>query len=146
MLSKTPRVIAPNYAHEQKSNRNCQWSTANCQFEKMKNEYTIEVSHYFNNNNLALIMQGVEEPYAVMTVNLGALFDPTMAFIDTNNFPEVIKLIDFTNSSVCMKELLYVKVKKCTREDKEELFQIAQSFNAKIVDYGKDSILSVSRG
>ena len=40
-----------------------------------------------------------------------------------------------------MKELLYVKVKKCTREDKEELFQIAQSFQARIVDYGKDSLL-----
>lgn len=50
-------------------------------------------------------------------------------------------MIDFTNSSVCMKELMYVKVKKCTREDKEELFQIAQSFKAKIIDYGKDSLL-----
>ena len=36
-----------------------------------------------------------------------------------NKFVEVIKVIDFTNSEVCMKELLYVKVKKCTREDKE---------------------------
>lgn len=62
-----------------------------------ENEYTIEVSHYFNNNNLALIMHGLEEPYAVMTVNLGALFDPTMAFVDTNNFPEVIKLIEDYN-------------------------------------------------
>ena len=58
-----------------------------------------------------------------------------------NKFVEVIKVIDFTNSSVCMKELMYVKVKKCTREDKEELFQIAQSFKAKIIDYGKDSLL-----
>ena len=40
-----------------------------------------------------------------------------------------------------MKELMYVKVKKCTREDKDELFQIAQSFKAKIIDYGKDSLL-----
>lgn len=57
-------------------------------------EYTLEVSHYFNNNNLALIMHGEEEPYAVMTVNLGVLFDKTMAFIDTNNFPEAIKIIE----------------------------------------------------
>ena len=28
-----------------------------------------------------------------------------------------------------------------SREDKEELFQIAQSFKAKIIDYGKDSLL-----
>ena len=58
-----------------------------------------------------------------------------------NKFVEVIKVIDFTNSEVCMKELLNVKVKKCTRDDKEELFQIAQSFQAKIIDYGKDSLL-----
>jgi len=58
-----------------------------------------------------------------------------------NRMVEVIKVIDFTNSSVCMKELLYVKVKKCTHQDKEELFQIAQSFQARIVDYGKDSLL-----
>lgn len=56
-------------------------------------EYSIEISHYFNNNNFALVMQGEEEPYAVMTVNLGPLFDPTMAFVDTNKFPEVIDII-----------------------------------------------------
>ena len=58
-----------------------------------------------------------------------------------NRMVEVIKVIDFTNCSVCMKELLYVKVKKCTRHDKEELFQIAETFQARIVDYGKDSLL-----
>ena len=58
-----------------------------------------------------------------------------------NKFVEVIKVIDFTNCSVCMKELLYVKVKKCSVEDKNELFQIAQSFKANIIDYGKDSLL-----
>lgn len=56
-------------------------------------EFTIEVSHYFNNNNLALVMQGKEETYAIITVNLGPLFDPTMAFVDINKFPEAIKII-----------------------------------------------------
>ena len=36
-----------------------------------------------------------------------------------NKFVEVIKVIDFTNSSVCMKELMYVKVKKCTERIKK---------------------------
>ena len=56
-------------------------------------EYTLEVSHYFNNNNLALVMQGEEEPYALITVNLGPLFDPALGFVDTNKFPEAIELI-----------------------------------------------------
>lgn len=61
-----------------------------------------------------------------------------------NKFIEVIKVIDFTESSVYMKELLYVKVKKCTREDRTALFQIAESFKTKIVDLGKDSVLMES--
>lgn len=58
-----------------------------------------------------------------------------------NKMVEVIKVIDFTNSSVYMKELMYVKVKRCSREDKEEVFRIAEAFDAKIVDCGKDSLL-----
>ena len=30
---------------------------------------------------------------------------------------------------------------KCTPEDKVELFQIAETFKAKWIDYGKDSVL-----
>lgn len=37
-----------------------------------------------------------------------------------NRMVEVIKVIDFTNIFVRMKEILYVKVKKCTRDDKAE--------------------------
>ena len=54
---------------------------------------------------------------------------------------EVIKVIDFTDVFVRMKEILYVKVLDCTSEDKVELFQIANAFKAKVIDYGKDSLL-----
>ena len=58
-----------------------------------------------------------------------------------NRMVEVIKVIDFTDLSVCMKEILYVKVKKCSLEEKTELFQIAETFKAQVIDYGKDSLL-----
>lgn len=58
-----------------------------------------------------------------------------------NRLVEVIKVIDFTDLSLCMKEILYVKVKKCTLEQKTELFQIATTFDADVVDYGKDAVL-----
>ena len=45
------------------------------------------------------------------------------------------------NVFVRMKEILYVKVLKCTPEDKVEIFQIAETFKAKVIDYGKDSLL-----
>ena len=52
-----------------------------------------------------------------------------------NRMIEVIKVIDFTDIFVRMKEILYVKVLKCTPEDKVE------TFKAKVIDYGKDSLL-----
>ncbi len=58
-----------------------------------------------------------------------------------NKMVEVIKVLDFTDCSICMRELLYVKVKKCSRHDKEEVFHIAEAFEGTIVDYGTDSVL-----
>ena len=58
-----------------------------------------------------------------------------------NRLVEVSKVIDFTDIFVRMKEILYVKVRKCTPEDKVELFQIAETFKAKVIDYGRDSLL-----
>ena len=53
-----------------------------------------------------------------------------------NRMIEVIKVIDFTDVFVRMKEILY-----CSSEDKVELFQIAETFKARVIDYGKDSLL-----
>ena len=52
-----------------------------------------------------------------------------------NRMVEVIKVIDFTDVFV------RIKVKKCTAADKVELFQIAETFKARVIDYGKDSLL-----
>lgn len=58
-----------------------------------------------------------------------------------NRLVEVIKVIDFTDISICMRELLYAKVKQCTLEQKTELFQIAETFRASVIDYGKDCVI-----
>ncbi len=58
-----------------------------------------------------------------------------------NRLVEVIKVMDFTEVSVQMKEILYIKVKKCTLSQKTEIFQIAETFDANVIDYGKDSVL-----
>ena len=56
-----------------------------------------------------------------------------------NRMIEVIKVIDFTDVFVRMKEILYVKVMKCTAADKVEVFQ--ETFKGKVIDYGRDSVL-----
>ena len=63
-----------------------------------------------------------------------------------NRMVEVIKVIDFTDIFIRMKEILYIKVKKCTPADKVELFQIAETFKARVIDYGKDSLLLEAYG
>ena len=52
-----------------------------------------------------------------------------------NRMVEVIKVIDFTDVFVRMKEILYVKVRKCSPADN------AETFKARVIDYGKDSLL-----
>ena len=58
-----------------------------------------------------------------------------------NRMIEVIKVIDFTEVSVVMQEIMFIKVKNCTSDDKAELFRIAQTYQAKVRDYGRDSVL-----
>ncbi len=58
-----------------------------------------------------------------------------------NRMVEVIKVIDFTEISVVMQELMFVKVRNCTPEDKMELFQIAQTYQMRVRDYGRDTVL-----
>ncbi|MCB7303168.1 acetolactate synthase small subunit [Bariatricus massiliensis] len=58
-----------------------------------------------------------------------------------NRMVEVIKVIDFTDLSVVMQEIMFIKIKNCSLDDKTRLFQIAQTYQAKVRDYGHDSVL-----
>ena len=60
---------------------------------------------------------------------------------ELNRSVEVIKVIDFTNIPIHMKEILYIKVTNCTTQDKEEIFRIAQVFHLNVVDYDKKNVL-----
>ena len=58
-----------------------------------------------------------------------------------NRMVEVIKVIDFTDIFIRMKEILYIKVRDCSLEEKIELFQIAETFKGRVIDRGRDSLL-----
>ncbi|MCD8230400.1 MAG: acetolactate synthase small subunit [Clostridiales bacterium] len=58
-----------------------------------------------------------------------------------NRMVEVIKVMDLTDTPIHMKEVMFAKVKKCTDEDKAEVFRIADVFSVKVVDIGPDSVL-----
>ncbi len=95
--------------------------------------------------------------YNMSSLSVGETEDPTISrmTIETisddetfeqikkqlNRLVEVIKVIDFTDMNIRMKEIMYIKIMKCSREDKEVAFQIAQTFKGRVADYGKDSVL-----
>lgn len=58
-----------------------------------------------------------------------------------NRCIEVIKVIDYTDIPVHMKEILYIKINHCKEADKAEIFRIAQVFHLQIADYNKNTVL-----
>ena len=58
-----------------------------------------------------------------------------------NRSIEVIKVVDFTDIAIHMKELMFAKVKKCSEQDKAEAFRIAAVFSVEVADIGPDSVL-----
>lgn len=95
--------------------------------------------------------------YNLDTITAGITDDPTLTRITialTSNdetFEQIkkqlsrcvgiIKVMDFTEIDTFMKELIFIKAHNCGRRDKDEIFQIAGVFNAKVIDYSSDSIL-----
>ena len=57
-----------------------------------------------------------------------------------NRMVEVIKVIDLTDVPLHMKEILYVRVSKLTREEITDFFQTAQVFNIDVVEKNADSV------
>jgi acetolactate synthase-1/3 small subunit len=94
--------------------------------------------------NLESLTVGPTEDSTISRITIGLNSDDaTFEQIkkQLNRCIEVIKVIDFTNVPIHMKEILFVKIKGCTQEDKTEIFQIANVFKASVTDYGVDSIL-----
>lgn len=59
---------------------------------------------------------------------------------------EVIKVVDYTDLPIHMKEILFVKVSGCSEEDVKELFRISKVFGVSIIDYdGTDVLLECTQ-
>ena len=54
---------------------------------------------------------------------------------------EVIKLVDYTDIPIHMKEILFVKVNDCSNEDITELFRISKVCGVTIIDYDGVTVL-----
>lgn len=94
--------------------------------------------------NLDSLTVGVTEDPTVsrMTISLTS-DDKTFEQIkkQLNRSVEVIKVVDFTDIPIIMKEIMYIKVGSCSAADKDELFHLAQVYNLQIIDYNKKTIM-----
>lgn len=94
--------------------------------------------------NLQSLTVGTTEDETVSRMTISVMSDDiTFEQIkkQLNRMVEVIKVIDLTDVPIHMKEILFVKVKKCTPAEKEEVFQIAQVFGVQVADIGEDSVM-----
>lgn len=94
--------------------------------------------------NLDSLTVGVTEDKSIsrMTISLTS-DDQTFEQIkkQLNRSVEVIKVIDFTETPIHMKELMFIKIASCTEKDMRELSRISSVFNIKMIDYSPDSAL-----
>lgn len=94
--------------------------------------------------NLESLTVGTTEDPAISRMTISLISDdPTFEQIkkQLNRCIEVIKVIDFTTVPIHIKEVLFIKIKSCSKDDKIEIFRIAQAFNLSVSDYGADSVL-----
>ncbi|NBI63190.1 acetolactate synthase small subunit [Clostridiales bacterium] len=54
---------------------------------------------------------------------------------------EVIKVVDYTDAPLHMKEILFVKVNHCSDVDISELFRISKVFGITVIDYDGSTVL-----
>lgn len=58
-----------------------------------------------------------------------------------NRSVEVVKVVDFTDTAIHMKELMFVRINNCSHRDIDEIFKISQIFNISIIDYTPATVL-----
>lgn len=58
-----------------------------------------------------------------------------------NRSVEVIKVIDFTDTAIHMKELMSIRVNNCSNEDMATLTYMRDVFSAKMIDYNTTTVL-----
>lgn len=94
--------------------------------------------------NLDSLTVGVTEDKTVsrMTISLTS-DDKTFEQVkkQLSRSVEVIKLVDYTDTPIHMKEILFVRVNGCSDADITELFRISKVFGVAVIDYDGTTVL-----
>jgi len=94
--------------------------------------------------NLDSLTVGVTEDRTISRITISLTSDDrTFEQVkkQLNRSVEVIKVVDYTDIAIHMKELMFVKISGCSEKDIEEIFRISQIFSATVIDYDRDAVL-----
>lgn len=97
--------------------------------------------------NLNSLTVGVTQEETVSRVTI-SLFSDDQIFEQIkkqlNRMVEVIKVIDYTDIDIYRKEIMFIKILKCTEYDRAFLFQFSDIYGTRILDFNNDSVLMES--
>ncbi|RGY98063.1 acetolactate synthase small subunit [Clostridium sp. AM58-1XD] len=92
--------------------------------------------------NLDSLTVGRTEDRTISRMTIGLTSDD-MTFEQVkkqlNRCIEVIKVVDFTDVSIHKKELMFIKISSCSRQDMNDIFQLSQVFNIRVADCSPSS-------
>lgn len=94
--------------------------------------------------NLDSLTVGTTEDTEISRMTIGLTSDDqTFEQIkkQLNRSVEVIKVIDFTDTAVHIKELMFIKICGCSEQDMRKLSYIKEIFQAKMIDYAPSMAL-----
>ena len=99
--------------------------------------------------NLNSLTVGVTEDETVSRITISLTSDDkTFEQIkkQLNRSVEVIKVVDYSDTSIYRKELMFVKVSGCKEKEIPELFRITQVYGIKMLEYRRTVVLLESVG
>lgn len=94
--------------------------------------------------NLHSLTVGVTEDETISRVTIGLHSDEqTFEQIkkQLNRAIEVIKVVEYTDLSIQCKELMFLKITKCSEPDKTDLFRLAKVYDISILEFNRTSVL-----
>lgn len=94
--------------------------------------------------NLDSLTVGTTEDESISRMTIG-LYSDDQIFEQIkkqlNRTVEVIKVIEYTDIPIHCKELMFLKLIKCSEADKNELFLFSQAYGIRVVDSNKAIVL-----
>lgn len=94
--------------------------------------------------NLDSLTVGVTEDSTISRITISLTSDDrTFEQVkkQLNRSVEVIKVVDYTDVAIHMKELMFVKISGCSEKDIREVFRISQIFHVPVIDYDRNAVL-----